>query len=271
MTSHAPPRPRSFRYAESAAVATITLDRPASLNALTFEVYGELTALFRALADRRAVRVVVITGSGPAFCTGGDVKQIIGPLLASDAAARHEFTRLTCELIRAMRGLPRPIVASLNGTVAGAGAAIALAADLRVAAEQARIAFLFVKVGLAGADMGTAHLLPRVVGLGRAAELLMTGEFIDAHEAHRIGLYNRVVPGERLAEQTAALAERLAAGPAAGLAATKAALDAEMHLDLEAALQNEARVQAELMGGPDFREGFEAFLAKRPPRFEGPR
>jgi enoyl-CoA hydratase/carnithine racemase len=197
------------------------------------------------------------------------VNDVIGELLHRDRAGLLEFTRLTCDLIRAMRALPRPIVASLNGTVAGAGAAIALASDLRVAADTARIAFLFVKVGLSGADMGAAHLLPRLVGLGRAAELLMTGDFVDAAEALRIGLYNRVVPPERLEEETAAVAERLVRGPVAGLAATKEALNQEMHMELEAALDHEAAVQAELMTRPDFREGFEAFLARRPPRFEG--
>jgi len=160
-------------------------------------------------------------------------------------------------------------VASLNGTVAGAGAAIALASDFRVAADTARIAFLFVKVGLAGADMGAAHLLPRLVGLGRATELLMTGDFLDADEALRIGLYNRVVPVDQLPAATAALVDRLVRGPAAGLAATKAALEAEMHMDLESALQAEARIQAALMLGPDFKEGFAAFQERRPPRFEG--
>lgn len=258
-----------FRYAESAAVATITLDRPETLNSLTFDVYRELTEAFLGLADRPAVRAVVLTGTGRAFCTGGDVKEIIGELLRRDAAALREFTRMTCDLVRAMRAAPQPIVASLNGTVAGAGAILAIASDLRVAAETARIAFLFVKVGLAGADMGACHLLPRIVGLGRATELLMTGDFLDAQEALRIGLYNRVVPADRLAAETAALVERLARGPAAGIAATKRALHREMHTDLETALVEEAEIQADLMTKPDFREGFEAFVQKRPPRFEG--
>jgi enoyl-CoA hydratase/carnithine racemase len=260
---------RSFLYGESGGVATLTLNRPETLNSLTFQVYRELTDTFRALADRGDVRAVVLTGTGRAFCTGGDVKEIIGDLLHRDTKGLLEFTRLTCDLIRAMRALPRPIVASLNGTVAGAGAAIALAADLRVAADTARIAFLFVRVGLAGADMGAAHLLPRVVGLGRATELLMTGDFIDASEALRIGLYNRVVAPEHLAGETSALVDRLRRGPAAGLAATKRALNEELHLDLESALDREAQVQAELMRGPDFREGFAAFMEKRKPRFEG--
>jgi enoyl-CoA hydratase/carnithine racemase len=257
----------SLLHQEAEGVATLTLDRPERLNALTFELYAELTGAFRRLADRPQVRVVVITGRGRAFCSGGDVEDIIGPLLERDAAERLAFTRATCDLIRAMRALPRPIVASLNGTVAGAGAAIALASDLRVAAETAKIAFLFVKVGLSGADMGAACLLPRLVGLGRATELLMTGEFIDAREAGRIGLYDRVVPADRLAAETAALVEALKRGPVAGLAATKRALEREASLDLETSLEEEARIQAELMGQPDFREGYRAFLEKRPPRF----
>ena len=263
------PSPRSFRYAEADGVATVTLDRPEQMNALTFEVYRELTDTFRALASRPSVRAVVITGEGRAFCTGGDVREIIGPLLERDADALLAFTRMTCDLIRAMRALPAPIVAALNGTTAGAGAAIAVASDLRVAADSARIAFLFVKVGLAGADMGCAQLLPRIVGLGRATELLMTGAFVDAAEAHRIGLYNRVVPASDLPEAARALAAELARGPAAGLAATKDALQREATMDLEQALDHEAIVQAQLMSRPDFREGFAAFVARRPPRFEG--
>jgi len=261
--------PRSFRFEQAGPVATLRLDRPQAMNALTFDVYRELTDTLRALAGRSEVRAVVLTGTGRAFCTGGDVREIIGELQGRDEKALLEFTTLTCDLIRAMRALPRPIVASLNGTVAGAGAAMALAADFRVAADTARIAFLFVKVGLAGADMGAAHLLPRLVGLGRATELLMTGDFIEADEARRIGLYNRVVPADELPAATAALVDRLVRGPAAGLAATKAALESEMHMDLESALQAEARIQAALMRGPDFEEGFAAFQARRPPRFEG--
>lgn len=261
--------PRSFRYTEAGSVATVRLDRPDTLNSLTFEVYEELRDTFRGLRERPEVRAVVLTGTGRAFCTGGDVKEIIGELVHRDARALREFTDLTCDVIRSMRELPRPIVASLNGVVAGAGAALALASDLRVAAESARIAFLFVKVGLSGADMGAAFLLPRVVGLGRAAELLMTGDFLEAAEARAIGLYNRVVPGERLEAETAELVGRLVRGPAEGLAATKDALNRELHMGLPEALGEESRIQAELMQRPDFREGFAAFTARRPPRFEG--
>jgi len=256
-------------YEEHGAVARITLDREDSLNALTFGMYRGLTDTFLELAGRDAVRAVVITGRGRAFCTGGDVREIIGPLLEMDRAQLLEFTRLTCDLIAAMRALPKPIVASLNGPVAGAGAVLALASDIRVAAEGARIAFLFVKVGLAGADMGAAWLLPRIVGLGRATELLMTGDFVDAAEALRIGLYNRVVPPERLDEETRAWADKLARGPAPGLAATKQALEAEAFMPLPQALAHEAEVQARLMLGWDFREGHRAFVEKRPPRFTG--
>jgi enoyl-CoA hydratase/carnithine racemase len=259
----------SFRRSEAGGVVTFTLDRPHALNALTFEVYRELTDAFRGLVSRKDLRVAVITGTGRAFCTGGDVKDIIGPLLEKDAAALLDFTTLTCDLIRAMRACPQPVVASLNGTTAGAGAAIALASDFRVAADTARIAFLFVKVGLSGADMGAAHLLPRLVGLGRATELLMTGDFIDAAEALRIGLYNHVVAPAELAACTQALVERLVRGPARGLTATKQALGRELHMDLETALRGEARIQADLMTESDFREGYAAFVAKRPARFEG--
>jgi enoyl-CoA hydratase/carnithine racemase len=261
--------PQSFRYQEQDAVATLTLDRPERLNALTFEVYRELIEVFRALQAREQVRAVVLTGAGDAFCSGGDVQDIIGALLQKDPDALLQFTRTTCELVRAMRTLHKPIVAALNGTTAGAGAAIALAADVRIAAESARIAFLFVKVGLAGADMGVAFLLPRLVGLGRASELLLTGGFLDAAEAHRIGLYNQVVPREQLPQAALSLALSLARGPAEALAATKRALLRELSMDLHSAPEEEARVQPERMPRPHTRAGFEAFRARRPPRFRG--
>src|SRR5437773_5468332 len=191
-------QPRSFLYTQSDGIATITLNRPERLNAITFEVYRELTDFFVTLRDDKDVRVVVITGAGRAFCSGGDVRDIIGELQGRDAEGLLEFTRLTCELIHNMRALPKPIVASINGTTAGAGACIALASDIRSAAEVAKIAFVFVKVGLAGTDMGATYLLPRVGGLAKATELLMTGDFIEAAEAEKIGLYNRVVARDQL-------------------------------------------------------------------------
>src|SRR5215208_3613746 len=224
-------QPTSFLYEQDAqGVATITLNRPERLNALTFQVYCELTDLFAALRDEREVRVVVITGAGRAFCSGGDVHDIIGELFKRDMQGLLEFTRMTCELIRNIRSLPKPVIASLNGTTAGAGACIALASDLRIASPAARIAFLFVRVGLSGADMGAAYLLPRVIGLAKATELLYTGDFISAQEAKRIGLYNRVVPGIQLKAATRELAERLAQGPAFALAKTKELLDREAHI-----------------------------------------
>ncbi|HEV8380714.1 MAG TPA: enoyl-CoA hydratase family protein [Gemmatimonadales bacterium] len=248
-------------------VATITLNRPERLNALTFEVYKELRDTFQRLDTEPGVRAIIITGAGRAFCSGGDVEDIIGALLGRDLKALQEFTRLTCDLILAMRHCRRPIVGALNGTVAGAGAVIAAACDIRVAAESAKIAFLFTKVGLSGADMGAAWLLPRIVGFGHASELLLTGDFIDAKRAHEIGLYNRVVPQADVLTVARALAEKLARGPSAALGVTKQALEAEAALDFAAALAYEAEVQAQLMQGPNFREAHEAFRAKRDPKF----
>ena len=264
------PAPESFRYALDAetGVATVTLDRPERLNALTFEVYRELTDVFVALDREPGVRSVLVTGSGRAFCSGGDVEDIIGGLFERDYRGLLEFTRNTGELILAMLRCRRPIVGALNGTVAGAGAVIAAACDVRVAAERAKIAYLFTKVGLSGADMGASWLLPRIVGMGRAMELLMTGDFIDAREAWRIGLYNRVVADEELAAEARGWAERLARGPAFGLEVTKTMVRREAAMDLESALASEVEIQAACMEHPDFREAYEAFKEKRAPRFE---
>ncbi len=260
----------SFRYTADPAtsVATITLDRPERLNALTFEVYTELRDTFRALDTEPGVRAVVITGTGRAFCTGGDVEDIIGALFARDAAGLLKFTRLTGDLILSIRQCRRPVVAALNGTVAGAGAVIAAASDIRIAAESAKIAFLFSRVGLAGADMGAAWLLPRIVGLAHASELLMLGEFISAARAAEIGLYNRVVPAERLMAEATDVAARLARGPSVALGVTKQALNEEAAMDLVSAIEWEARAQADCMQHPNFREAYEAFRAKREPKFE---
>ncbi len=260
-------QPKSFLYEVRDGVAWVTLNRPERLNALTFEVYRELTDAFAALRDEGEVRAVVVTGAGRAFCSGGDVRDIIGELQSRDAEGLLEFTRMTCELVRNIRQLRKPVIASLNGTTAGAGACIALAADLRVASTEARIAFLFVKVGLSGADMGAAHLLPRLVGLAKATELLYTGDFITAEEAHRIGLYNRVVAPEELEKETRSLAERLAAGPSFALGVTKEMLEREMDVSFDAALELEAQAQAVCMQHPDYREAYEAFMEKRAPRF----
>jgi enoyl-CoA hydratase/carnithine racemase len=262
-------QPSSFNLEiDAIGIATITLNRPERLNALTFEVYRELTDTFAALKDESKVRVVVITGAGRAFCSGGDVHDIIGQLFSRNMEGLLEFTRMTCELVQNIRSLPQPVIASLNGTTAGAGACIALASDIRVASEAAKIAFLFVKVGLSGADMGAAYLLPRVVGLSKATELLYTGDFVSAAEAERIGLYNKVVPGDQLVDATREFAERLAQGPAFALAKTKEMLNRELFSNLESALESEAQAQAICMQHPDYREAYEAFVAKRVAKFK---
>ena len=252
---------------EATGVVTLTLNRPDRMNALTFEVYDELRRTFWALDRAPGVRAIVLTGAGTSFCTGGDVHDIIGPLLSRDMRGLLEFTHLTCDLVLAMRRCRRPIIAALNGTVAGAGAVIATAADIRVAVPAARIAFLFTRVGLSGADMGSAWLLPRIVGFGRATEMLMTGAFVSAEEAHRIGLYNAVVEPEALADAARTKAEALARGPSFALEITKDALNREAHMDLATALEAEAQIQAALMLHPDFKEAYEAFRDKRPARF----
>jgi enoyl-CoA hydratase/carnithine racemase len=265
-----PITPQSFRYEydASTSVATITLDRPDRLNALTFQVYEELAAAFRTLDREEGVRAILLTGSGRAFCSGGDVEDIIGRLLGRSYEELLDFTRLTCELVMSIRRCRRPVVAALNGTVAGAGAVIAAACDFRIAAETAKIAFLFTKVGLSGADMGASWLLPRIVGLGHATELLMTGDFIDAAKAERIGLYSRVVPTENVVTEARALAQKLARGPSFALEITKDALNREAGMDLETAFEHEGQIQAACMQSPNFREAYEAFVAKREAKFQ---
>src|SRR5215831_8056028 len=260
--------PKSFLYQQQNGIGTITLNRPDRLNAITFEVYHELTDFFAQLRDEQDARVIVITGAGRAFCSGGDVRDIIGELQGQDAEGLLQFTRLTCDLIRNMRALPKPIIASLNGTTAGAGACIALASDIRLAAEEAKIAFIFVKVGLAGTDMGATYLLPRVVGVAKATELLMTGDFIEAEEALALGLYNRVVPRDQLETVTREFAAKLAKGPALGIAKTKEMLNRELHMSFESALEAESIAQALCMQTPDFKEAHAAFIEKRPAKFK---
>jgi len=260
-------QPEHFRYSEDDGVATIRLDRPERLNALTFDSYAELRDTFALLQTRDSVRAVVVTGTGRAFCSGGDVRDIIGRLFGVDDAELYAFTRMTCDLIENMRRLEKPVIASLNGTTCGAGAVIAAACDVRIAAESARIAFLFTKVGLSGADMGAAWLLPRIVGLGHATEILMGGEFLSADRAREIGLYNRVVPDGELAAATAEWARSLSRGPSMGLAVTKRMLNAEASMTLAEAMQAEGWIQAECMKHPDYREAYEAFVEKRAPDF----
>ncbi|MDG2282162.1 MAG: enoyl-CoA hydratase family protein [Longimicrobiales bacterium] len=262
-------KPNSFEYALNAdtGVATITLNRPERLNALTFEVYDELRRAFYALHDEENVRVVIITGTGRGFCTGGDVEDIIGRLFERDMRGLLEFTRMTCDLILAIRRCRKPVLGALNGTVAGAGAVIATACDMRIGAESAKIAYLFTRVGLSGADMGAAWMLPRIIGMAKASELLMTGDFISAKEAHRIGLYNRLVPDGEALDAATELAEKLARGPSFALEITKDSLNREASMDLAGALEAEAQIQASLMLHPDFRESYDAFVEKRDPNF----
>ena len=254
--------PRSFRYDEHGPLATITLDRPERLNALTFEVYAELRDLFATLARHDAVRVVIITGEGRGFCSGGDVEAIIGRLLEQDTSQLLAFTRMTGALIANIRALSKPVIAAVNGVAAGAGAVIALASDFRLAVPSASFAFLFTRVGLAGADMGAAYLLPRVVGLARATELLMLGDRISADQALNMGLVNRIVPPGDLITEARALAERLASGPAFALGMTKTLLNQELDIDFASAIEAEAQGQAICMQAPAFREAYAAFMAR---------
>jgi enoyl-CoA hydratase/carnithine racemase len=260
---------KHFRAALDDGVLTVTFDRPERLNALTFDVYADLRDLLTELPHRDDVRCVVITGTGRGFCSGGDVDAIIGELLKSDSKTLLEFTRMTGAVVRAMRDLPLPVVAAVNGIAAGAGAVIALAADLRLLARSASFQFLFTRVGLAGADMGSAYLLPRVVGLGRAHELLLLGEPVDAETALRYGLATAVVDDEALPHGAAALARRLADGPTMAYGATKVLLSREQDMDLASALELEAMTQALLMTTEDHREFHAAFTERRDPKWRG--
>jgi enoyl-CoA hydratase/carnithine racemase len=257
-----------FRFEVADGVGTITLDRPERLNALTLDVYADLRDLLGEVEHRDDVDVLVITGAGKGFCSGGDVHQIIGALLErGDTRTVLEFTRMTGAVVQRLRQLPKPVVAAVNGTAAGAGAVIALAADFRLLARSASFAFLFTRVGLAGADMGCAYLLPRIVGLGRATEILMLGDEVSAEQAERIGLASRVVQDDALAAEAHALARRLADGPTFAYAATKTLLTSELDMSLPAAIELEASTQALLMRADDHAEFYRAFKEKRPPRW----
>ncbi len=264
------PSPRTFALSLADGVVTITLDRPDRLNALTFEIYRELAATFEDLDGHASVRAVVITGRGRGFCSGGDQDDIIHHLLGQDTPQLLAFTRATGRLIAAIRRCRRPVIAAVNGTAVGAGAVIAAACDLRIAAAGARFGFIVPQVGLCGADMGASYLLPRLVGLGRASELLFFGDLIDADTALAMGLVNRVVAdGPAAVAMAQAWADKLAAGPAFAHAMTKQMLESEARMDLASAIEAEAQAQALCMQHPDFAEAHAAFKAKRPPRFAG--
>lgn len=258
-----------FDFEHADGVATVTLNRPDKLNALTFDAYADLRDLLTELPQRGDTRVLVLRGSGDAFCSGGDVNEIIGETLKMRPDELLEFTKMTGSVIKAMRECPIPIIAALHGTVAGAGAVIALAADFRIAARSTRMAFLFTKVGLSGADMGSAYLLPRIVGLGRATELLMLGDTVESDKAERYGLVTDLTDDEELDDRVRALAARLAAGPTQGYAHTKELLTREQDMSLSGALELEALTQAMLMKTDDYAEFHAAFNAKRKPDWQG--
>lgn len=260
-------QPKHFEWKFEKGVATVTLNRPERKNPLTFESYDELRDMFRALKNARSVKVVVMRGAGGNFCSGGDVHEIIGPLTRMDCEGLLRFTRMTGDLVRAMRSCPQPILAAVEGVCAGAGAILAMASDIRFGQPGCRTAFLFTRVGLSGADMGACAILPRLIGHGRAAELLFTGRDMTSEEGLSWGFYNRVV--EDVQAETYALADEIAKGPTIAHAVTKRQLDAEWNASIDQALEMEARAQARCMDTNDFRRAYEAFANKRRPQFQG--
>jgi enoyl-CoA hydratase/carnithine racemase len=257
------------RYDCAENVMSITLAGPQRKNALTFELYAELRDRFRALSDDRSVKAVILTGAGGDFCSGGDVGEIIGPLTQGDPQGLLEFTQMTGDLVKAMRACPQPIVAAVDGACAGAGAILAMASDLRFGTERSRVAFLFVRVGLAGCDMGACAMLPRIIGLGRASELLYTGRAMSGTQAFEWGFYNELCPPEGLLAHAWEFARKIARGPTLAHAMTKRMLKHEWALALDEAIDAEAQAQAACMESNDFRRAYEAFMAKRAPQFEG--
>ena len=265
--------PRHFRFALAGRVATVTLDRPERKNPLTFESYAELRDLFRGLAATRDVRAVVITGAGGNFCSGGDVHEIIGPLVKmqeeDDMPGLLSFTRMTGELVKAMRHCPQPIIAAVDGICCGAGAIIAMASDMRIGTPRAKTGFLFVRVGLAGADMGACAILPRIIGHGRASELLYTGRLMTAEEGDKWGFFNKLVAPEQVLAEGQALAHEIADGPTFANGITKTCLHQEWAMDVDSAIEAEAQAQAICMQTKDYGRAYRAFVAKSKPVFEG--
>ncbi|MFP3942702.1 MAG: enoyl-CoA hydratase family protein [Alphaproteobacteria bacterium] len=261
--------PKHFRWRLTGGVGTITLDRPERKNPLTFASYAELRDLFRALVYEREIKALVVTGAGGNFCSGGDVHDIIGPLTEKDMSGLLAFTRMTGDLVKAMRAAPQPIIAAVDGVCAGAGAIIAMASDLRLATPEAKTAFLFNRVGLAGCDMGACAILPRIIGQGRASELLFLGRSMSAEEGERWGFFNRIVDRAELETAAEELASRLAAGPAFANGMTKNQLNMEWDMSLDTAIEAEAQAQAICMQTEDFRRAYRAFVEKKKPVFEG--
>ncbi len=262
-------KPRHFDWRMDGEVAVVSLKRPERKNPLTFDSYAELRDSFRALVEAEDVSAVVFASNGGNFCSGGDVHEIIGPLVERDMKGLLAFTRMTGDLVKAIRGCPQPVIAAVDGVCVGAGAMIALAADLRLGTPEAKTAFLFTRVGLAGCDMGACALLPRVIGQGRAAELLFTGRSMSAEEGERWGFFNRLVTAEALEADTVALAQRLAEGPNFAHGMTKTMLNQEWAMGLEQAIEAEAQAQAICMQTADFERAYRAFVAKEKPDFEG--
>jgi enoyl-CoA hydratase/carnithine racemase len=260
---------RHFKYTAAREVATITLDRPDRKNPLTFDSYAELRDLFRAMHYADDIKAIVLHGAGENFCSGGDVHEIIGPLTNLDMPGLLAFTRMTGDLVRAMRGCPQPIVAAVDGACAGAGAILALASDLRLGTSRSKTAFLFTRVGLAGCDMGACALLPRVIGQGRAAELLFTGRIMNGDEAERWGFFNRLCAPENLLSEAQAVASELAAGPTFAHGMTKKMLHQEWNMSIDAAIESEAQAQAICMMTNDFHRAYHAFVEKQKPLFKG--
>jgi enoyl-CoA hydratase/carnithine racemase len=260
---------RHFLYEVESKVATITLNRPERKNPLTFDSYAELRDLFRAMAQAEDIKAIVLTGAGGNFCSGGDVHEIIGPLTKLDTPGLLTFTRMTGDVVKAMRACPQPIVAAIDGVCAGAGAALALASDIRLGTARSKTAFLFARVGLAGCDMGACALLPRVIGQGRAAELLYTGRSMPGDEAERWGFFNRLCSPEDLLNQARAFAGSLAAGPTFAHGMTKKMLQQEWNMGVDEAIEAEAQAQAVCMATNDFHRAYHAFVAKQTPVFEG--
>jgi len=261
--------PKHFRWSLADKVATITLARPERKNPLTFDSYAELRDTFRALTHAPAVKAVVLAGAGGNFCSGGDVHDIIGPLTAMNVDGLLNFTRMTGDVVRAMRACPQPIIAAVDGTCAGAGAILAMVSDIRIATPNAKTSFLFVRVGLAGCDMGACAILPRLIGHGRASELLLTGRAMSAEDGERWGFYNRIVPGAELSGEALRAARELADGPTFAHAITKQMLNREWSMSIEDALEAEAQAQALCMQTEDFRRAYRAFVEKAKPKFEG--
>lgn len=262
-------RPGHFAFAFSGKVATVTLNRPERKNPLTFESYAELRDLFRALVYASKVKAVVVTGAGGNFCSGGDVHEIIGPLTRMDMPELLAFTRMTGDLVKAMRACPQPIVAAIDGVCAGAGAIVAMASDIRFATAQSKTAFLFTRVGLAGADMGACAILPRIIGQGRASDLLYTGRSLSGEEGERWGFHNRLCAPDTVLAEAQAFAARLSDGPTFAHGMTKNQLNMEWAMPIDTAIEAEAQAQAICMQTRDFERAYDAFVAKRKPVFEG--